>query len=56
MNSLPLDTWIRLIDWMAIGTAEAGREFGTRLLEAPRPFAERTSISAAIDFSLELSE
>ena len=41
-----------MIDWMTISDAASGREFGTRVLEAPRPFAERTSISAAIDFSL----
>jgi hypothetical protein len=41
-----------LIDWTGIGNAEEAKGFGDRLLEAPRSFADRTSISAAIDFSM----
>jgi hypothetical protein len=41
-----------VIDWTAIGDAAAARQFGDRILEAPRSFADRTSISAAIDFAM----
>lgn len=41
-----------VIDWTIIKDAESGRLFGDRLVETPRAFAERTSISAAIDFSV----
>lgn len=41
-----------LIDWTVIGDAAAARGFGDNLLELPRAFADRTSISGAIDFSL----
>jgi len=42
-----------LIDWTTIGDAETAKEFGDRLLEAPRSFADRTSISGAITFAME---
>ena len=41
-----------VIDWTAIGDADSGRQFGDRILEAPRSFTDRTSISAAIDFAM----
>ena len=41
-----------VIDWTVIGDEKTAREFGDRLLEAPRSFADRTSISAGIDFSM----
>lgn len=41
-----------VIDWMAIDGPKAAQEFGTRLLESPRSFADRTSISGGIDFAL----
>ena len=41
-----------LIDWTIIGDAETARGFGDRLLEAPRSFADRTSISGAIEFAM----
>ena len=41
-----------LIDWTTIGDAETARGFGNRLLEAPRSFADRTSISGAIEFAM----
>jgi Protein of unknown function (DUF1194) len=41
-----------LIDWTGIGNAEEAKSFGDHLLEAPRSFADRTSISGAIDFSM----
>jgi len=40
-----------VIDWMLIGNAEAARQFGDQILEAPRSFADRTSISGGIDFA-----
>jgi len=41
-----------LVDWTVIGDAESAKGFGDRLLEAPRSFADRTSISSAIDFAM----
>lgn len=41
-----------VIDWTSIGGAADAKGFGDRLLEAPRSFADRTSISAAIEFSM----
>lgn len=41
-----------LIDWTLIDGPDAARKFGDQLLELPRSFAERTSISGGIDFSL----
>jgi hypothetical protein len=41
-----------LIDWTGIGNADEAKSFGDHLLEAPRSFADRTSISSAIDFSM----
>jgi hypothetical protein len=41
-----------LIDWTSIGNAEEAKGFGDRLLEMPRSFADRTSISGAIEFSM----
>jgi hypothetical protein len=41
-----------IVDWTVVRDLETGRQFGDRLIESPRPFAERTSISAAIDFSV----
>jgi hypothetical protein len=41
-----------LIDWTTLSDAESAKAFGDRLLEAPRSFADRTSISGAIEFSM----
>ena len=41
-----------VIDWTTVGDAESARGFGDRLLEAPRSFADRTSISGAIEFAM----
>ncbi len=41
-----------IIDWMAIDGPKAAQAFGDRLLESPRSFADRTSISGGIDFSV----
>ncbi|HTS41034.1 MAG TPA: DUF1194 domain-containing protein [Xanthobacteraceae bacterium] len=43
-----------LIDWMIINGTDSAHKFGDNLLELPRSFAERTSISGAIDFSMTL--
>ena len=43
-----------VIDWTLIGDAGAARRFSDQLLEAPRSFADRTSISGAIDFAASL--
>lgn len=40
-----------VIDWMLIDGPKSAQAFGDRLLENPRSFADRTSISAAIEFS-----
>src|ERR1700733_232256 len=41
-----------LIDWTGVGNAQEAKGFGDHLLEAPRSFADRTSISGAIEFSM----
>jgi hypothetical protein len=41
-----------VIDWTTISNAESAKSFADRLLEAPRSFADRTSISAAIEFAM----
>jgi hypothetical protein len=41
-----------VIDWTMIADAEGAKGFGDRLLEAPRSFADRTSISGAIEFAM----
>ncbi len=41
-----------VIDWAKIDGAAAARKFGDQLLELPRSFADRTSISAGIDFAV----
>jgi len=38
-----------VIDWTLIDGPQAARAFGDRLLESPRSFADRTSISGGID-------
>jgi hypothetical protein len=40
-----------VIGWTKIDGAAAARKFGDQLLELPRSFADRTSISGGIDFS-----
>ena len=42
-----------LIDWTAISDGASAKDFGDRLLEAPRSFADRTSISGAIEFAMD---
>jgi hypothetical protein len=41
-----------VIDWTAIDGPAAARKFGDQLVEAPRSFADRTSISGGIEFSM----
>jgi uncharacterized protein DUF1194 len=41
-----------VIDWTTISDAESAKSFADRLLEAPRSFADRTSISSAIEFAI----
>jgi hypothetical protein len=41
-----------VIDWTVIGDAASARRFAGRLAEAPRSFADLTSISAGIDFAM----
>ena len=43
-----------VVDWMIIDGPQTAQQFGDRLLETPRSFADRTSISAGIDFSVAL--
>ncbi|HMJ43584.1 MAG TPA: DUF1194 domain-containing protein [Pseudolabrys sp.] len=41
-----------VIDWTPIDGPKAAQEFGDRLLESPRSFADRTSISGGVDFAV----
>jgi uncharacterized protein DUF1194 len=41
-----------VIDWTVIKDAATARQFGDQLLEIPRSFADRTSISGGIEFSV----
>jgi len=41
-----------VIDWTTVSDAESAKGFGDRVLEAPRSFADRTSISGAIEFAM----
>jgi hypothetical protein len=46
-----------VIDWTVIRNDETARQFGDRIMEAPRAFARSsTSISAGIDFGMTLLE
>jgi hypothetical protein len=40
-----------VIDWTAIDGPDAARRFGDQIIEAPRSFADRTSISSGIEFA-----
>ena len=41
-----------LIDWTLISDAASAQQFAAQLAEAPRSFADRTSISGAIEFAM----
>jgi hypothetical protein len=45
-----------VVDWTAIGDVASARAFGDRVREAPRSFADRTSISGGIDFAVQQLE
>jgi Protein of unknown function (DUF1194) len=45
-----------LADWTVIDGPAAARKFGDQLIELPRSFADRTSISGGIDFAAEQLE
>ena len=40
-----------VIDWTVVDGLDAARKFGDQLLELPRSFADRTSISGGIEFA-----
>jgi Protein of unknown function (DUF1194) len=40
-----------VVDWSVIDGADAARRFGDQLLELPRSFADRTSISGGLEFA-----
>ena len=40
-----------VIDWTVIDSPETARRFGDQIVEAPRSFADRTSISGGIEFA-----
>jgi uncharacterized protein DUF1194 len=42
-----------VIDWTIIDSPETARRFGDQMVEAPRSFADRTSISGGIEFAME---
>jgi hypothetical protein len=41
-----------VIDWTAIGDDNSAKAFSSQIAEAPRSFADRTSISGGIEFSM----
>ena len=45
-----------VIDWTMISDAQSARRFSDGIVEAPRSFADRTSISAGIDFAVKQLE
>jgi Protein of unknown function (DUF1194) len=45
-----------VIDWTVIRDAESARRFSDGIVEAPRSFADRTSISAGIDYAMQQLE
>jgi hypothetical protein len=45
-----------VIDWTLIEGPDSARQFADQLIEVPRSFADRTSISAGIDFSVSVLE
>ena len=40
-----------MIDWTIVGDAASARKIGDQMLELPRSFADRTSISAGLEFA-----
>jgi hypothetical protein len=41
-----------VIDWTVISDEASARDFSAQVIEAPRSFADRTSISGGIDFAM----
>jgi hypothetical protein len=42
-----------VLDWTLIRDHETAQQFGDKILEAPRSFADRTSISGGVEFALK---
>src|SRR5436305_4417211 len=42
-----------VIDWTIVGDLASARRIGDQMLELPRSFADRTSISAGLEFSMQ---
>jgi len=45
-----------VIDWTIVSDMASARRIGDQMLELPRSFADRTSISAGLDFAMSLIE
>src|SRR5437764_5945374 len=45
-----------VIDWSIVGDLASARKIGDQMLELPRSFADRTSISAGLDFAMSQLE
>ena len=45
-----------VIDWTIVSDLASARKIGDQMLELPRSFADRTSISAGLDFAMSLLE
>src|SRR5262249_16961535 len=45
-----------VIDWTVVSDAASARRIGDQMLERPRTFADRTSISAGVDFAVSRLE
>lgn len=45
-----------VIDWVIVSDAASARKIGDQMIELPRSFADRTSISAGIDFAVSQLE
>jgi len=45
-----------VIDWTIVSDLASARKIGDQMLELPRSFADRTSISAGLEFSMSLLE
>ena len=43
----------RVIDWTIVSDTASARILGDQMLELPRSFADRTSISAGLEFSMQ---
>lgn len=41
-----------IVDWTVISDAKSAQDFASQVVESPRPFADRTSISGGIDFAM----